>query len=200
MSGLTYSWAHREEIDSSKFWRGWFSRAVTGGFGSWMTSASGVSSIVQWSERFARAYVPSFLSQRIVATGLSYGGRALASALCSTAAGIAVNWTEQLIYDRKDVNWYDRLGVAFRDGFFSGLLMAGVTDYWAAVKAQPRTGGMLEEVMENPGFLLGRARAVNATGASAGSGMADFGKLSAAVQNTQPSQLMHIRRGNPFKG
>ncbi|KAK3990761.1 hypothetical protein QBC44DRAFT_288339 [Cladorrhinum sp. PSN332] len=205
-AGLLYSWSHREETDSSKFWGGWISRAavgaisgaITGGFGSWMTSASGISSLVQWSERFARAHIPSYLAQRVIATSLHYGGRALASALTSTVAQITTNISERIIYDRKDINWYDGVGAAFGTGFVTGLLMAGASDYWAA-KGKPRAEAIWGEVKKNPGSLIGKGH-VNQTGANAGLEMGDFSKLRAAVQNTQPTQVMHIPYGNPFKG
>ncbi|MCJ1284658.1 hypothetical protein MMC26_003993 [Xylographa opegraphella] len=205
-AGLLYSWSHREVTDSSKFWKGWISRAsvgaisgaITGGFGSWMTGASGISSLVQWSERFAQTHIPSYLAQRVIATAVHYGGRALASSLSSAVAQITTNVAECVIYDRKDINWYDGVGSALGTGFVTGLLMAGATDYWAA-KGKPKAEALWGTFKENPGSFVGKGH-VNATGANAGLEMADFGKLRAVAQNAQPNRLMQIPYGNPFKG
>ncbi|KAK3315553.1 hypothetical protein B0H66DRAFT_536419 [Apodospora peruviana] len=105
--------------------------------------------------------------------------------------------SERVIYGRKVINWYDGVGAAFGTGFVTGLLVAGASDYWAA-KGQPRAEAVWGEVKNNPGSLIGKGH-VNPTGANAELEMADFGKLRAAVQNTQQTHMMHIPYENPFQ-
>ena len=163
-----------------------------------MCSASGISSLVQWSERFAQAHIPSYLAQRVIATAVHYGGRALASALTSAVGQVAANVTERIVYDRKDINWYDGVGGAFGTGFVTGLLMAGAKDSWAA-KGKPKAENLWSSIKENPGSLIGKGH-VNATGANAGLEMADFSKYRAVTQAIQPNRWTKVPYGNVFQG
>jgi hypothetical protein len=143
-------------------------------------------------------HIPSYLAQRVTATAVHYDERALASALSSAVAQITANVTERIIYDKKDINWYDGVSSPLGSGFMTGLLIAVASDYWTA-KGQPKADVLWSTAKSNPGFFQ-MQRTPQCRRGQRWSRDGRFQQAAAVAQTSAPNHVMQIPYGNPFKG
>ncbi|KAK9768367.1 hypothetical protein K7432_001094 [Basidiobolus ranarum] len=141
LAGLSYSWSHRDEQSSDKFWGGWLVSAgigfgtgfVTGALGAWISNLVSVGRLVEAAKSVVTLIRVNQTAQNInrVATIMSIGGRALASSFASVVSKVSSNYIDQKYYGKNSDLW-DGWYTAAAMGFVSGAALAGASDYYDA--------------------------------------------------------------------